>query len=79
MEYLAGIYRRIDNNNTWGNVSFSAAGTGNQNVANSGNDFASFLLGTASGGGFRYPDDTAFHWPYYAWYRAGRLQGQPRS
>ena len=68
MEYLAGIYRRLDNNNTWGNVSFSAAGTGNQNVANSGNDFASFLLGTASGGSFRYPDDTAFHWPYYAWY-----------
>ena len=68
MEYLAGIYRRLDNNNTWGNVSFSAAGTGNSSVANSGNDFASFLLGVASGGGFRYPDDTAFHWPYYAWY-----------
>ena len=29
MEYLTGIYRRLDNNNTWGNVSFSAAGTGN--------------------------------------------------
>src|ERR1041384_5946809 len=68
MEYLAGIYRRIDNNNTWGNVSFSSAGTGNQNIANTGNDFASFLLGVASGGGFRYPDDTAFHWPYYAWF-----------
>jgi hypothetical protein len=68
MEYLAGIYRRIDNNNTWGTVSFSAAGTGNPNVANTGNDFASFLLGVASGGSFRYPDDTAFHWPYYAWY-----------
>ena len=68
MEYLSGIYRRISNNNTWGNVSFSGAGTGNQSVANSGNDFASFLLGTASGGSFRYPDDTAFQWPYYAWY-----------
>ena len=68
MEYLAGIYRRISNNNTWGTVSFSGAGTGNQIVANSGNDFASFLLGTASGGSFRYPDDTAFQWPYYAWY-----------
>src|SRR5437763_1787066 len=67
-EYLTGIYRRLDNNNTWGTVSFSAAGTGNQNVANSGNDFASFLLGTARGGSFRYPDDTAFHWPYYAFY-----------
>ena len=68
MEYLAGIYRRLSNNNTWGNVSFSAAGTGNANIANTGNDFASFLLGAASGGSFRYPDDTAFHWPYYAWY-----------
>ena len=67
-EYLAGIYRRIDNNNTWGSVSFSAAGTGNQNIANSGSDLASFMLGVASGGSFRYPDDTAFHWPYYAWY-----------
>ena len=37
-------------------------------MATSGSDWASFLLGTASGGGFRYPDDTAFHWPYYAWY-----------
>ena len=68
MEYLAGIYRRLDNNNTWGTVSFSGAATGNPNIANSGNDFASFLLGAASGGSFRYPDDTAFHWPYYAWY-----------
>src|SRR5262249_17986302 len=68
MEYLAGIYRRLDNNNTWGSVSFSSAGTGNPNIANSGNDFAAFLLGAASGGSFRYPDDTAFHWPYYAWY-----------
>jgi hypothetical protein len=68
MEYLHGIYRRISNNNTWGTVNFSAAGTGNQSVATSGNDFASFLLGVASGGGFRYPDDTAFQWPYYAWY-----------
>jgi len=67
-EYLTGIYRRLDNNNTWGSVSFSGAGTGNTSVANSGNDFASFLLGVASGGSFRYPDDTAFHYPYYAWY-----------
>ncbi len=68
MEYLSGIYRRLSNNNTWGSVSFSAAGTGNQTVANSGNDLASMLLGVASGGSFRYPDDTAFQWPYYAWY-----------
>jgi len=78
MEYLAGIYRRIDNNNTWGSVSFSAAGTGNQNVANSGNDFASFLLGVASGGSFRYPDDTAFHWPYYAWFAQDDFKVSPK-
>jgi len=78
MEYLAGIYRRIDNNNTWGSVSFSAAGTGNQNVANSGNDFASFLLGAASGGSFRYPDDTAFHWPYYAWFAQDDFKVSPK-
>ncbi|WP_031496225.1 TonB-dependent receptor [Bryobacter aggregatus] len=68
MEYLTGIYRRLDFNGAYGTVSFSAAGTGNPNIANSGFDFASFLLGTASGGGFRYPSDTAFFWPYYAWY-----------
>ena len=77
-EYLAGIYRRIDNNNTWGNVSFSSAATGNTNIANSGNDFAAFLLGTASGGGFRYPDDTAFHWPYYAWYAQDDFKVTPK-
>ena len=68
MEYLSGIYRRISNNNTWGSVSFSGAGTGNPNLANSGSDLASFLLGVAGGGSFRYPDDTAFQWPYFAWY-----------
>ncbi|MDQ6701221.1 MAG: TonB-dependent receptor [Acidobacteriota bacterium] len=68
MDYLRGIYRRLDYNGAYGTVNFSAAGTGNPNVANSGSDWASFLLGVASGGGFRYPDDTAFFWPYYAWY-----------
>ena len=68
MDYLKGIYRRLDYNGAYGTVSFSGAGTGNPNVANSGSDWASFLLGVASGGGFRYPDDTAFFWPYYAWY-----------
>ncbi|HJZ95487.1 MAG TPA: carboxypeptidase regulatory-like domain-containing protein [Candidatus Solibacter sp.] len=77
-EYLAGIYRRIDNNNTWGSVSFSAAGTGNQSVANSGSDLASFMLGAAGGGSFRYPDDTAFHWPYYAWYAQDDFKVSPK-
>lgn len=68
MEYLRGIYRRLDFNNAYGTVNYSAAGTGIPSVANSGSDFASFLLGVASGGGFRYPGDTAFQWPYYAWF-----------
>jgi hypothetical protein len=68
MDYLKGIYRRLDNNGSYGTVSFSGAGTGNPTVGTSGSDWASFLLGLASGGGFRYPDDTAFFWPYYAWY-----------
>jgi len=67
-DYLRGIYRRLDFNGAYGTVSFNAAGTGNPNVANSGSDWASMLLGLASGGGFRYPSDTAFFWPYYAWY-----------
>ena len=67
-EYLHGIYRRLDYNGAYGTVGFSGAGTGNPNVPNSGSDWASFLLGVASGGGFRYPDDTAFIWPYYAAY-----------
>lgn len=78
MEYLAGIYRRIDNNNTWGSVSFSASGTGNPNIANSGSDLASFLLGASSGGSFRYPGDTAFQWPYYAWYAQDDFKVTPK-
>jgi hypothetical protein len=68
MEYLRGIYRRLDKNGAYGVVNFSGAGTGNPSIANSGSDWASFLLGVASGGNFRYPSDTAFFWPYYAWY-----------
>jgi hypothetical protein len=67
-EHLRGIYRRLSNNNTWGSVNFNSAGTGNPNIGNSGSDLASMLLGVASGGSFRYPDDTAFQWPYYAWF-----------
>src|SRR2546425_9235480 len=39
MEYLKGIYRRLDYNGAYGTVSFSSAGTGNPNVANSGSDW----------------------------------------
>jgi hypothetical protein len=78
MEYLKGIYRRLDYNGAYGTVSFSGAGTGNPNVANSGSDWASFLLGVASGGGFRYPDDTAFFWPYYAWYVQDDFKVSPK-
>jgi hypothetical protein len=68
MEYLKGQYRRLDYNGAYGTVSYSAAGTGSPNVANSGSDWASFVLGVASGGGFRFPSDTTFFWPYYAWF-----------
>jgi len=68
MEYLKGQYRRLDYNGAFGTVSFSAAGTGNPNLANSGSDWASFVLGVASGGSFRFPSDTTFFWPYYAWF-----------
>ena len=76
-EYLRGIYRRISNNNTWGSVSFNAAGTGSPSIGNSGSDLASMLLRVASGGSFRYPDDTSFQWPYYAWF-VHRLEGDPK-
>ncbi|MDQ2946044.1 MAG: hypothetical protein M3Y27_08900, partial [Acidobacteriota bacterium] len=78
MDYLRGIYRRLDYNGAYGTASFSAAGTGNPNVATSGSDWASFLLGVASGGGFRYPDDTAFFWPYYAWYVQDDIKVSPK-
>ena len=68
MQYMTGQYRRLDYNNAYGTLSFGGGGTGNPNVANSGSDWASFLLGVASGGSFRYPSDTTFFWPYYAWY-----------
>src|SRR5262249_56463664 len=59
MEYLKGLYRRLDYNGAYGTVGFSTAGTGNPNVANSGSDLASFLLGVASGGGFRFRSATS--------------------
>src|SRR5262249_61357092 len=68
MEYLKGLYRRLDYNGAYGTVGFSTAGTGNPNVANSGSDWASFLLGVASGGGFRYSGGTAFYLPSSSWY-----------
>ncbi len=67
-EYLKGTYRRLDRNGAFGTVGFNAAGTGHPNVPVSGSDWASFLLGLASGGGFRFPSDTTFQFPYFAWY-----------
>ena len=68
MQYLKGQYRRLDRNNAYGTIGFSAAGTGHPLVGNSGSDWASFLLGVASSGSFRYYSDTTFQFPYYAWY-----------
>src|SRR5260370_16749655 len=67
MDYLRGIYRRLDYNGAYGTVSFSSAGTGNPTVGASGSDWASFLLGVASGGGFRFPCYTAFFCAYFCW------------
>src|SRR5439155_272409 len=68
IEYRKGQEGRLDYSGAYGTVSYSAGGTGNPNVANSGSDWASFLLGVASGGGFRFPSDTTFFWAYYAWF-----------
>ena len=68
-EYMRWIYRRLDYNDTYGTINFSGAGTGNPSVSGTtGDAWASMLLGLSSGGTFRFPDDTAFHAPYYAWY-----------
>jgi hypothetical protein len=81
MEYPAGIYRRIRQQHHAGQCELQRGGNGNQSVSNSGNDFASFLLGVASGGGFRYPDDTAFHCLImrdYAWFAQDDFKVSPK-
>ena len=67
--YMNVSYRRIDCNNCGGSLSYSAAGTGNPNVAGqNGISFASFLLGLPSGGSFNFGADIDFRYKYYAGY-----------
>ncbi len=68
--YLRGMYRRLDYNDAYGVVGYSGAATSNTSAygGQQGSGWAAFLLGVSSGGDFRYPDDTEFFWPYYAWY-----------
>ncbi len=68
--YLKGMYRRLDYNDAFGVVNYSGSATSNTSVygGQQGSAWAAFLLGVSSGGDFRYPGDTAFFWPYYAWY-----------
>ncbi len=78
-DYIRQIYRRLDYNDTYGTVNWSATATGNPNVSGTtGSDMAAMLLGVSSGGTFRYPDDTAFEWPYYAWYAQDDIKLSPR-
>lgn len=68
-DYIHQSYRRLDYNDAFGTVNWSATATGNPNISGTtGSDMAAMLLGVSSGGTFRYPDDTTFAWPYYAWY-----------
>ena len=68
-DYIHQSYRRLDYNDAYGTVNWSATATGNPNVsATNGSDLAAMLLGVSSGGTFRFPDDTTFAWPYFAWY-----------
>ncbi len=68
-EYLTWLYRRLDYNDAYGTINFGAGATGNPSLSGTtGDSWASMLLGLSSGGTFRYPDDTTFKGPYYAWY-----------
>ena len=78
-EYLRWIYRRLDYNDAFGTINFSVSGTGNPSVnGTTGDAWASMLMGLSSGGTFRYPDDTAFHAPYAAWYAQDDIKFSPK-
>src|SRR5262245_20208117 len=67
-EFMRINYRRIDCNNCVGVVTTGAASTARPNVANSGIDFAGFLLGLANSANFSFGADINFIFKYYAWY-----------
>jgi hypothetical protein len=67
--YLRADYRRIDCNGCTGEADFSANTTGIPGVSSqTGDRFASFLLGMPASGYFNTPGDFSFGEPYYAWF-----------
>ena len=67
-EFMRVNYRRIDCNSCVGVVTTSNASTANPTVANSGINYASFLLGLANSANFSFGADINFIFRYYAWY-----------
>ena len=67
-EFMRINYRRIDCNSCVGVVTTSNASTANPTVANSGINYASFLLGLANSANFSFGADINFIFRYYAWY-----------
>jgi len=66
-EFVRVNYARQDCNGCAGSASFGAGATGNPSVSGTtGFDYASFLLGTASGGSFNYGALINYIYPYYA-------------
>ena len=67
IEFVRANYARQDCNGCAGSASFGSAATGNPNVnGTTGFDYASFLLGVASGGSFNYGANINYIFPYYA-------------
>lgn len=67
-EFMRVNYRRIDCNTCVGQITTSNASTANPTVANSGINYASFLLGLANAATFSFGADINFIFRYYAAY-----------
>ena len=67
-EFMRINYRRIDCNSCVGVITTSNASTANPTVANSGINYASFLLGLANSANFSFGADINFIFRYFAWY-----------
>src|SRR5436190_8455204 len=67
-EFMRVNYRRIDCNSCAGVITTSNASTANPTVANSGINYASFLLGLANSANFSFGADINFIFRYHAWY-----------
>ena len=68
-QYLRADYRRIDCNGCTGQADFDSATTGLPGVStNTGNPYASFLLGLPANGNYTLPGDFSFGEPYWAFF-----------